>query len=231
MILPSEIGSRTKTPYEYFKLRNIFFKICLVSTLLLVATQPVAAKKLLRWVDENGQVQFGDKIPPEYAKGGHEILSNDGRVLDQIPRQKTPEEVAAILAEEERAAAIAKQKSIQAREDASLLRTYTSTEDIDRTLTQRVATIQAQINRDQSNVGVYDFELRTNLKNRAKYIANDEVVPHQVILNIDELRTRLKRLDDEIIKKRTLQLEITQKLRADKERFLKITQKQASNTY
>ncbi len=213
-------------------MRNIFLTICLACALVLVASQPAfAAKKLLRWVDENGQVQFGDKIPPQYSKGGHEVLSGDGRVLQEVPREKTDEEVAAQLAAEKLAIEQEKQAAIQAREDASLLRTYTSTEDIDRTLMQRVATIQAQINRDQSNVGVYDYELRTNLRNRARYIAEDEVVPHQVILNIDELRTRLKRLDDEIIKKKNLQLQIKEKLRADKERFLRIMQKQANSEY
>lgn len=215
-----------------FKLKTIVIKICLASAFFLVASQPVfAAKQLLRWVDENGQVQFGDKLPPQYAKRGHEVLADDGRVLQEVPREKTPEEVAAMLAEEKRAAERAERDALRAREDASLLRTYTSTEDIDRTLAQRIATIQTQINRDQSNVGVYDFELRTNLKNRAKYIADDEVVPHQIIVNIDELRTRLKRLDDEIIKKKTAQLEIKQKLQADKARFLKLTRKQAVNEY
>jgi len=203
------------------------YKILLATCLTLMVIQPVfGAGKLLRWVDENGQVQFGDKIPPQYAKGAHEVLSSDGRVIDQVDREKTPAEVEAIRAENARQLELAKKKKIQAREDASLLRTYTSTEDIDRTLKQRIATIQSQINRDQSHVGVYDFELRTNLKRRAEYIAADEVVPHQVILNIEELRTRLRRLDDEIIKKIDMQLDIQSKLHDDKERFLQILKNQ-----
>ena len=36
--------------------------------LATLAGQALAQKKVYRWVDENGRVQFGDKLPPEAAK-------------------------------------------------------------------------------------------------------------------------------------------------------------------
>lgn len=201
--------------------------------LLLFAAGNVDAQ-LYRWVDENGQVQFGDRIPPQYSKNGHEVLSEDGRVIDQVEREKTKEEVAAMEVELARQEELRKAREEQARNDATLLRTFTSTEDIDRTLDQRVNSIQSQINRDQATIGSLDYDLRSSLRKKKKYQSDEEVVPHQLVLNISELRSRLRTLDDEIMKKKELQLQIKTELLSDKERFLELNNKantQANNAY
>ena len=202
--------------------------------LLLVMFSGTAQAQLYRWVDENGQVQFGDRIPPQYSKNGHEVLSEDGRVLEQIEREKTKEEVAVIEAELARQEILRKQREEQARDDATLMRTFTSTEDIDRTLDQRVSSIQSQINRDQASIGSHEYDLRSSLRKKKNYQSRDEIVPHQLVLNISELRSRLRTLDDEIMKKKQMQLEIRSELTADKERFLELTNNnntQANSNY
>jgi len=202
--------------------------------LLLVMFSGTAQAQLYRWVDENGQVQFGDRIPPQYSKNGHEVLSEDGRVLEQIEREKTKEEVAVIEAELARQEILRKQREEQARNDATLMRTFTSTEDIDRTLDQRVSSIQSQINRDQASIGSHEYDLRSSLRKKKNYQSRDEIVPHQLVLNISELRSRLRTLDDEIMKKKQMQLEIRSELTADKERFLELTNNnntQANSNY
>ncbi len=190
--------------------------------------------QLYRWVDDKGQVQFGDRIPPQYSKNGHEVLSEDGRVIEQVEREKTKEEVAAMEAELIRQEELRKAREEQARNDATLLRTFTSTEDIDRTLEQRVSSIQSQINRDQATIGGLDYDLRSSLRKKKQYQTNEEVVPHQLVLNISEIRSRLRTLDDEIMKKKELQLQIRTELLSDKERFLELNNKdntQASSAY
>lgn len=201
--------------------------------LLLFAAGNVDAQ-LYRWVDDKGQVQFGDRIPPQYSKNGHEVLSGDGRVIEQVEREKTKEEIAAMEAEQIRQEELRKAREEQARNDATLLRTFTSTEDIDRTLEQRVNSIQSQINRDQATIGDLDHDLRSSLRKKKKYQADEEVVPHQLVLNISEIRSRLRTLDDEIMKKKELQIQLRTEFMSDKERFLELNNKdntQASNTY
>ena len=34
--------------------------------------------KLYRWVDKNGQVHYGDSVPPEYAEQDRDILNRQG---------------------------------------------------------------------------------------------------------------------------------------------------------
>jgi len=206
----------------------------LIPVLLLLLVAGNVDAQLYRWVDDQGQVQFGDRIPPQYSKNGHEVLSEDGRVIEQVEREKTKEEIAAMEAELVRQEELRKAREEQARNDATLLRTFTSTEDIDRTLEQRVSSIQSQINRDQATIGSLNFDLRSSLRKKKKYQTDEEVVPHQLVLNISEIRSRLRTLDDEIMKKKELQLEIQTELTADKERFLELNSQdntQASNAY
>lgn len=54
---------------------------------LALAPRPAAATKLMRWVDEKGQVHYGDKIPPQYAKQGREELDKRGLVTKTVPRE------------------------------------------------------------------------------------------------------------------------------------------------
>jgi len=206
----------------------------LIPVLLLLLVAGNVDAQLYRWVDDKGQVQFGDRIPPQYSKNGHEVLSEDGRVIEQVEREKTKEEIAAMEAELVRQEELRKAREEQARNDATLLRTFTSTEDIDRTLEQRVSSIQSQINRDQATIGSLNFDLRSSLRKKKKYQTDEEVVPHQLVLNISEIRSRLRTLDDEIMKKKELQLEIRTELLSDKERFLELNSQdntQASNAY
>ncbi len=47
----------------------------LMLLLALTGAEPVPAGKLYKWVDEKGQVHYGDNIPPEYAEQGRSELN------------------------------------------------------------------------------------------------------------------------------------------------------------
>jgi hypothetical protein len=44
---------------------------------------PAAAAQVYRWVDENGEVHYSESLPPDYKDQGHDVLSGDGRVIDE----------------------------------------------------------------------------------------------------------------------------------------------------
>jgi len=50
---------------------------------------------LYRWVDENGVVHFGDRIPAKYSKIKREKYSSQGTVIDTLPAEKTKEQLVA----------------------------------------------------------------------------------------------------------------------------------------
>jgi hypothetical protein len=90
-----------------------------------------------RWVDENGIVHYGDRVPPQYATKESTILNKQGVEVGRKEAQKTPEQ----MAEEAR-----RQQEIlrQKQHDAFLLTTYTSVKDIEALRDERLFQISAQ---------------------------------------------------------------------------------------
>lgn len=118
--------------------------LSLVVGLVLAGIGPVAhgaskssGSTTYRWVDKQGVVHYGDRIPPEYAQQESAVLNVQGVEVERRAAPKTPEE----LAEEAR-----KQKLALEREqhDNFLLTTYTSVKDIEMLRDTRVEQIKAQ---------------------------------------------------------------------------------------
>ena len=55
-----------------------------------MTTDASAKKKLYKWVDDNGQVHYSDKVPPKQIKKEHQELSGHGVVLEKIGGAWTP---------------------------------------------------------------------------------------------------------------------------------------------
>ena len=97
-----------------------------------------------KWVDEKGEVHYGDAVPPQYADQDKTILNSQGIAVGAIPGKRTPEQAAAEAAQrksEERArdAAIASRQR-----DTNLLATYLSVEEIEALRDRRAEILDAQ---------------------------------------------------------------------------------------
>jgi uncharacterized protein DUF4124 len=77
-----------------------------------------------RWVDEHGEVHYGDHIPPQYAQQEREVLNAQGVEVGHVDAEKSPEQQAD---EARKRAALMRQK----QHDAFLVTTYTSVKDIE----------------------------------------------------------------------------------------------------
>lgn len=113
---------------------------------LVLAAGPATAQKaespkLYRWVDRNGQVHYGDKIPPEYAGQDRDVLNQSGIKVGTEQATGTPEAIRA-REEAERARAAAAE---QARRDRMLLYTYEDADEIEFLRARRLDQIDAQL--------------------------------------------------------------------------------------
>jgi hypothetical protein len=91
-----------------------------------------------RWVDEKGEVHYGDRVPPEYATKERSILNQEGVEVKRLEAQKTPEQLAA---DEKRDQDLAHQK----QHDQFLLTTYATVKDIEALRDLRLDQIEGQI--------------------------------------------------------------------------------------
>jgi len=112
---------------------------------LLISTSTVFAERTFRWVDEDGQVHYSDRVPPQHSKQERREINEQGRTLKIYEAPKTPEQ----KAEEQRLAIIeAARKKIaekRLRHDRTLLATYSSDADMVQARDGRVASVESLI--------------------------------------------------------------------------------------
>jgi hypothetical protein len=114
----------------------------LVPLLLLgLLSGPADAQKLYKWVDANGQVHYGDSIPPEYANQDRDVLNQRGVAVGREEGLETPAEAQAREEQQKRAKAAQE----QAQHDRMLLQTYQNVDEIELLRTRRIELIDSQI--------------------------------------------------------------------------------------
>ena len=97
-------------------------------------------ERVYKWVDEDGQVHYGDSIPPQYSDLPKQVLNEHAVKVEEIEGRKTEEQRAAEAA----AAELEMQKELQARADQALLATYLTVEEIVMHRDRRIELFQAQ---------------------------------------------------------------------------------------
>lgn len=99
-----------------------------------------ANQRAYRWVDENGVVHYGDRVPTDAVELEKQIVNDAGVTVDVVRGKKTEEEIAA----ERRQLELEQQEELKRRADAALLATYLSIEEIIMHRDRRVELFQAQ---------------------------------------------------------------------------------------
>jgi len=117
----------------------------IVTTISLLSLLPLAAlagqeERTYRWVDENGVIHYGDKVPAEVAELEKQVLNEAGITVDVMRGKKTDEEIEAERLQLE----LEQERELQRRADAALLATYLSVEEIIMHRDRRVELFQAQ---------------------------------------------------------------------------------------
>ena len=123
---------------------NPWHKLVIFTGLIVIAVPAYA--ELHKWVDDQGQVHYGDRVPPQYLRKERSVLNEQGVVVEKIDRGKTDEEIAAEKKERLENAESYKQKLAEqnrlALRDRMLLESYTAEREI---LLQRDARVDAVV--------------------------------------------------------------------------------------
>lgn len=113
------------------------------SLILLLGTAAQAAN-IYRYVDENGRTVFNNSIPPEYASNGYTILDERGRVLREVPRAPTAEELVELEKQRELERQAEAERQKQEEYDRLLVRLYRSPDEIARKRDEKLEQLAAQ---------------------------------------------------------------------------------------
>jgi hypothetical protein len=195
---------------------------------LLVGIVGTAQAKLYRWVDEEGNVHYSDRVPPAAAEKERKVLNEEGRTIERHQRAKTREEVEQQRRSEQQIIEEARRREEQQRQDRMLLMTFTTAEDLEHVRDDRVAAVDAQIM-------ILTEKLERLRKVRADLDAQAAKLTEggQAMIS-DDLNQRLQRNEAEIRRseaylesRRAERQAIVDKFNADLERFKELKAKRS----
>jgi hypothetical protein len=166
-----------------------------------------AQAKMYKWVDEEGQMHFGDRIPEKYLVKEHDELNEHGVKMRHREAAKTDEERAEEkrLQKEKEAAALAEKKKQQ--RDRVLLDTYTTEADLIAARDSRLDAVDTQIRLAKSIIAESNKKIENLEKNVVDIKASNREVPadmykrinsqrHQVEVHTGVMQNHIKRRDE-----------------------------------
>ncbi len=192
-------------------LRLIHFLLAsLFSALLLISSAQAA--KLYKWIDEEGNIRYSDRLTVEQARQRHQMLTPDGRVIETKERSLSDKERAEIARQKEQERIEAeKQAKIQAEKDHHdrvLMMTFTNEDEILEAQQERIDVIDSVIQLLRKNIESEQEKLK-NLEQRAKtqYISKDKAVPGGLAQNIEYFSEKI------LNKQKQLEVKLEEKAR------------------
>lgn len=199
-------------------------RFVLAAFLLTALTSHALAQTVYRWIDDEGRVHLGHSVPPEYRALGFERLAADGRVLETVPPELTPEERAAERQRLLLQAQLETEQANQATRDRLLLAAYRSEQDIIDTRDLRLEAMgqQRQALETSHRHAVQRFE---DLVARAADLnRQSQAIPSSLQSSIQESRTEIHRLRQAMAEVDARMVKVSERFELELERYRTLTQ-------
>ena len=152
---------------------------------LLCSVTLSAHARMYQWTDEEGQVHFGDKIPPKYLVKEHFELNEQGVKVKHKKAAKTPKEKAEhqrLLKEKKKAELIEKKKQ---QRDRVLLDTYTTERDLIVARDSRLEAVESQILLAENIIRDSNKKIASMEKQMAEIQASNREIPLALYDRVD----------------------------------------------
>jgi len=176
--------------------------------------------RVYRWVDEDGQVHYGDSIPPEYSDLPKQVLNEHAVTVEHLEGRKTEEQLVA----EEKARQLEMQKELQLRADKALLATYLSVEEIVMHRDRRIELFQAQARVTELYLRNLERRLAKLKREAARYRPYSEdpdapLINEDLVADINETQSTIARHQKNLLKFQEDEQQIVARFEGDINRF------------
>ena len=162
-----------------------------ISIGLLLA--PWTAQAILyKWVDDEGRVHFGDRIPVQFQLKAHDEMNHRGIVLKHREAAKTPEQraEARLLEKERKKVELAEKKRKQ--RDRVLLDTYTTERDLIVARDSRLEAVGSQVQLAETIISDSNKTIGSLEKQVVQIKASNREVPADIYQRIDSEKQQVK---------------------------------------
>lgn len=183
---------------------------------LSLASAPVLAQKLYRWVDAEGKVHYTDALPPEAVNQARDEINSSGVTVNRVDRALTEEERAAKRIADAEAERLANIKAEQDKMDAALMGSYATEADLARAYRERFDLLDQSLEAARVGIRSQEKSLEDQLAHAGSLERGGKPVPATVQSSIAASR---KQVEDqrEYLRRREAEL---QNLQAEYDRIL-----------
>jgi chromosome segregation ATPase len=191
----------------------------LIASALLCASSSLNAREIYRYKDASGVSVINDRLPPEVAALGYEVLSDTGVLLRVVPPKKTPEQLEALDAQESEAERAQRQAEQQRKADELLLIRYSSIDDIKAARERSLQALQIRANILRSNLRSMAQQLGNYQAEAAAIERLGQALDQERIEAIQNLRARIETSQLALSDREQEVEDVTQAYQADIDRF------------
>jgi hypothetical protein len=201
---------------------------CLLLLPALLLSGNALAERLYKWVDDDGQVHYSNRLPPEAAKRERKVINEQGRTLKVYRAPLTPEE----KAEQARIEELEKKKrelaEKRAMHDRSLLATYSNTDDMHAAMEGKLSSVESLIKLTNSRINTQQNRLLELTEDAASYERSGKQLPDNLQRQISNLRDQITQ-NKAFIEDKKLEMEdIKLQYEYDVRRFTELTNPNAN---
>ena len=200
------------------------FKVLFVTAALCIVSGSAVAAPLYKWIDENGQIRYSDRLPPTQVRKEHQQLNSQGVVVTTKEAAKSQEELAA-EAEAKRqrelqAAEQAKLDELQNQKDQVLLLTFSSEQEITLARDDRIDVLDSVIRLITKSIESTQTKLaELEATAEVNYTAKDKEVPGGLAQKIEHFSRKIENRTDQLLLKMEEKNRINEQYEQDLARF------------
>jgi hypothetical protein len=192
------------------KFSPILFSVLLIATALCLVFNPANAGALYKWIDEDGQIRYSDRLPAAQVKKKHHQLNSQGVVLSTREAAKSEAELAADAAAklklEKEEAIQAKLDEEQNKKDQVLLLTFSNEKELGLAREDRIEVLDSVIQLISKSISKTQqtlAELQTSADEN--YLSQGKEVPGGLAQKIEHFtrkkESRRAQLDSKMLEK------------------------------
>ena len=189
----------------------------------LLCTSSAFAERTFKWVDKEGHVHYGNRVPPEYAKQERKVINERGRTIQVYDAAKTPEQWEKQQQLKEEAARNKVLAEKQAVQDRSLLATYSSEQDMLLAKNSKIASVDALLHLTNSRIVSMQERLHKLTEEAATYERSGKALPLSLKSQLENLRKQITTNEAFIKKKELERTAINNQFDADIARYIELT--------
>lgn len=202
--------------------------LALMASLAAGTADAQGRKKLYRWVDKDGKVQFSDSLPPEAVDQARtEINAESGRATAEVDRALTPEERAARERELAEIARREKEEETRRRTEEAMIASFQTEDELRRSFGARVELLKQTVEAIEAGIGGQRTSLASLLAEASEAeLAGRTITPKQSRA-ITELHREMGRQQQMLIVREAELQQLDRDLERMVERFRELKQREA----